>query len=438
MVGGVEVAELTCDLAGVEDPRSDALGELREYAEVCDPRLLDQMLRDVEVEARRLEARRAVLLAAAERRKVFRDDAHASMWGMLRANLGWSDAECRARMRVARLCDRFPEALDTLATASASIANLGEIARGFANPRVGEQIDDVIGPLLNDAARFEHDQIRTLVQRWETLTDTDGAHRQAGIDHESRNAHVTEFAGIVTVVGTATGIEGAEIREIFERFVDAEFDTDWNAAKAHFGDHVSNALLARTDARRRADALLAIFRTAAAAAPGTQWRKPVVNILVDQHSFEDHLIALGMFPERAEDPCETLLASLRDRRCETTNGTALTPAEAFQAAMAGHIRFQIVNTVGQVVRQGRKQRLFTGTLREAVMQQSPRCTHPGCRAKRKLQADHTIPYSHGGDTTTTNANPGCPRHNRDRYTRGYTVTRTPTGWHTYRPDGTEI
>ncbi len=427
------------ELADAWAASPDGVAGLKAFAEACDPAVLDGLLRDVELEARRLEARRAVLLAAAERRKVFRADAHASMWGMLRANLGWSEADCKGRMRVARLCDQFPEALDTLASGTASVANIGEIARGFANPRVGDQIEAVLPQLLNDAARLEHDEVRDRVRRWELLTDVDGAHRQAGIDHESRNAHVTDFAGIVTVVGTATGIEGAEIREIFERFVDAEFRTDWDAAKIQHGDQVSKALLARTDGQRRADALLAIFRTAAAAAPGTQWRRPVVNILVDQRTFEDHLTLQGLFPEWYTNPFEQRADPLlRDRRCETTTGTLLTPAEVFQAALAGHIRYQIVNTVGQVVRQGRKQRLFTGLTREAVMQQSKRCTHPGCRARRQLQADHTTPYSHGGSTTTTNGGPGCPRHNRDRYTRGYTVTRTTTGWHTYRPDGTAI
>lgn len=433
----MDTAELI-DPVGVVEPGGHALDELRELAETCDPRVLDQLLREAELEARALEARRAVLLAAAERRKVYRADAHASIWGMLRANLSWSDAECRNRMRIARLCDRFPEALHALASGDAPIANLGEIARGYANPRVGEQIEDVLGQLLNDAARLEHDEIRRQVSRWEMLTDSDGAHRQAGVDHESRNAHVTEFAGIVTVVGTATGIEGAEMLEIFERFADAEFQTDWDAAKAQYGDQVNKALLTRTDAQRRADALLAIFRTAAAAAPGTQWRRPVVNILVDQHTFEDHLTMQGLFPERYENPFETNQAALRERRCETSSGVLVTPAEALQAAIAGWMRFQIVNTAGKVIRQGRRQRTFTGPTRDAVTQQSVRCPQPGCRVRRNLQADHAIPYSAGGETTLENGQPACPRHNRDRYTRGYTVTRTVTGWHTFRPDGTEI
>src|SRR5690606_26338110 len=140
----------------------------------------------VEARQRELEAERAVLLAEAERRKLYRRDSHASMWGMLRANLGWSDVECRSRMRVARLGDRFPAALEALATTEAPVANIAEIARAYSNPRCGEQIQDVLGQLLNDAARLEYVDLRDRVRTWEMLADTDGAHRQAGIDHESR------------------------------------------------------------------------------------------------------------------------------------------------------------------------------------------------------------------------------------------------------------
>lgn len=417
---------------------SDELAAVRSQVASLVDAALDQRLRELDVRRRELEAEQALLLAEADRRKLHRRDAHVTMWGMLRANLGWSDAECRTRMRMARLCERFPDALELLAAGAAPVANVAEIARGYANPRCGESIETALGELLNDACRLEHFEVRERVHRWETLADTDGAHRQVGIDHESRNAHVTSYAGLVSVMANFAGLDGAEIVEIFERFVDAEFRTDWEAAKAVHGEAVSLSLLARTDAQRRADALLAIFRTAAAAAPGTQWQRPVVNIHVDLHTFEDHMAMLGLLPERYADPWESTLPLVRDRRCETDTGTALTPAEAFQAAMAGHIRILIVNPAGQVVRQSPRRRLFTGAVRAAVMQQSPRCTHPGCRARRKLQADHLTPYSQGGQTLTTTGSPACPRHNNDRYRRGYTVTRDRAGWHTHRPDGTEI
>ncbi|MDG2114385.1 MAG: hypothetical protein P8N02_17450 [Actinomycetota bacterium] len=53
------------------------------------------------------------------------------------------------------------------------------------------------------------------------------------------------------------------IKEIHDRFCDAEFQTDWEAAKAEYGDQVTANDLERTDAQRRMDALYAIFCRAA-------------------------------------------------------------------------------------------------------------------------------------------------------------------------------
>ena len=56
--------------------------------------------------------------------------------------------------------------------------------------------------------------------------------------------------------------------EIFQRFCDAEFATDWAWLRERFGDNAPHGLLPRSDAQRRFDALLAIFEAAAAIYPG--------------------------------------------------------------------------------------------------------------------------------------------------------------------------
>jgi hypothetical protein len=126
-------------------------------------------------------------------------------------------------------------------------------------------------------------------------------------------------------------------------------------------------------------------------------------------------------------------------RCETSNGDLIDPHAVLQATLEGYVRFVILNDEGVPIHWGRERRLFTGAARDAVMSLSPRCTHPGCRVRAgRSQADHTKPWSHGGETCPENGGPGCGRHNRFRY-HGYTVHRDRHGhWHTYRPDGTEI
>jgi Domain of unknown function (DUF222) len=415
-------------------------GALRDAAPAMDDDELVARLRSVEERRRRLAAEEATLLAEADRRRLYRSDAHASMWGWLRSEHKWSEGECRRRMRVARLCDRFAEVHELLADAALPVAAVEEIGRGYANPRCGDEIEFVIGELAGAAQRFEHDELRRLVRRWELLADSDGAHRDAEAVHDRRNAHVVVSMGEGHLAAQVGALDGAEATEIFERFCDAEFRTDWERAKEVLGDDVCRAALARTDAQRRADALMAIFRTAAGASAGTKQPQPVVNLLVDYATFENHLIELDLLPERYEDPWDDLVPRLADRRCETTTGEPVTPHEVFQAAMAGHVRRIVVNAAGQVIEQSPLQRLFRGPARDAVMLQSSRCTQPGCRIPvGRCQADHLHPSSKGGRTVTTNAGPACPRHNRARYERGFTTRRDADGtWHTYRPDGTEI
>jgi hypothetical protein len=397
---------------------------------------LDAELHAIEDARRVLAAREARALALAEQHRLYARDSHASMWGYLRADLGWSTAECKRRMRVARLVAEHPEVAERLADGAVPLAAVDEIARGHANPRCGDQLGSVLGELLNAAAAVEHDDVRMLVDRWITLADPDGAHRDSEATHERRNAHVGVFAGVGAIAAELGALDGAEATEIFEHFVDAEFRTDWNAAKHKHGDAVCKAVLDRTDAQRRADALMAIFRTAAAASCDTRPAGPVLNVMVDIRTFADHLVHLQMLPADFTADWPALL--LGERRCETSSAVPVTPHDAFQVAMAGHFRRLIVNADGQPIQSSSKQRLFRGPSREVVTTQHPRCTHRGCRARSRLQADHIDPHSRGGPTALANGGIGCARHNTERYQRGYTTRRDAHGWHTYRPDGTEI
>jgi len=75
---------------------------------------LVQHLRGLEARQRDVEAQTATVLAELDRRKAYRADGHASMWGLLRVTAGWSDRECRERMRIARLVAAFPDAGELL------------------------------------------------------------------------------------------------------------------------------------------------------------------------------------------------------------------------------------------------------------------------------------------------------------------------------------
>jgi hypothetical protein len=99
----------------------------------------------------------------------------------------------------------------------------------------------------------------------------------------------------------------------------------------------------------------------------------------------------------------------------------------------------VLDGAGVVVDMGRKQRLFTGALRDAVLFGSRRCTWCGCNVPGSVcQADHVLPWSNAGPTSASNGGPQCGHHNRWK-SRGYRTHRDEHGhWHHYRPDGTEI
>jgi hypothetical protein len=191
--------------------------------------------------------------------------------------------------------------------------------------------------------------------------------------------------------------------------------------------------LERTDRQRRFDAVLAMI-VAAAASGGAGVIEPLVNIVVDQTTFEHHLRRAAGIDVEALDP-----ATVAGRRCETASGHQLDPLDVLAATVIGHVRRVVFDTAGVVIDLGRRRRLFTGGAREAVLLGDRWCSWPGCDLRSgRCQTDHSQPWAHDGPTRPDNGGPQCARHNRWKQ-RGYRTVRDEQGrWHTYRPDGTEI
>ena len=186
----------------------------------------------------------------------------------------------------------------------------------------------------------------------------------------------------------------------------------------------------RSDAQRRFDALYAIFERAATVEPGAKAAIPLVNFVIDVPTLERLLNRTGDTSAPA-DP--------RQRRCETVAGIPIPPGDVVAAMIWGQVRRVVVDSAGVVINMGRRQRLFRGNAREAVLLQSSRCVMAGCATPiRRCEADHLMEWGRHGHTDGPNGAPVCGRHNRLKNS-GYRVHRDDHGfWHTYRPDGTEI
>ena len=396
------------------------------------PADLEALARRLDGERRRVEAALATLVHRVGEAGAYANDGHrsAKAWG--RAACNWSGGEAARFQKAGRMLARFESAATAASAGEIGVAQLHALAAVVANPRVVEHLEASEELLVSQASVLDYDDYVTMLAHWEALADENGAHDDHERAHRDRNAHMSMVGERFYLDANGGAASGVELMEIFEQFCRSEFLADWDAGVARHGDAMAPHLLERTDAQRRYDALQAIFG-AAAVSGQSPTGEPVVNIIVGHELFEHHLRrALGERPEPL-DPNNPA------HRCETSDGVGIDPADMLVAAALGHVRRIVMDSAGVIVDVGRKHRLFTGALRDAVMLVSHRCIWPGCyRPASQCEADHTLPFAHAGPTAAHNGGPACGHHNRWK-TRGYTTRRDPNGqWHHYRPDHTEI
>lgn len=304
------------------------------------------------------------------------------------------------------------------------------LARAGANPRCGDQLVDAADLLVEWCEQLSFDEARICITRWESLADADGAHRDRAAAEEQRRAFVgIDDDGAVISASGGSPLVAEEMRSTFDRFVQAEFEADAAERTRRFGPDAPAALLRRTDAQRRFDALTALFRAAASVGHGVGVPASVVlNIVSDERSLSDALsshgigVPLGYSGNATSD-------ELVSRRCETESGMQLTAEDLVGIASNEHIRHVIVDSAGTVIDWGRKRRLFTGAAREAALFRARRCGRIGSAVHRGgCQVDHRRGWSDGGRTDQDNADGYCSHDNRKKHELGIIVKRSSSGY----------
>jgi hypothetical protein len=404
-------------------------------------RELLSLTRELEVVARRVDAAVDRVVDEVDRTAAYRADGHRSTKAALVHLCRLPGAEAAARVRTARALRWLPQVAEVYRQGLVPTASVRAIARITANPRVRPFLAGADDDFADQAMTQSYGQLVEYLRHWERLADADGAEQDSERTHARRRASLLQdpVDGSWELTARFGAAQGAALAEVFARFIDAEFQTDLAAARAEHGDDVALDRLMRTDAQRRADALIALAMRAAAVPPEHRDPEPLVSILIDQTSFEAQLARLAgtsvPTPEQI-DPT--------GRVCRTTSGHHLHPTDAVAAALIGHVRRIVIDSAGRVTDLGRTRRCFTGAAREAVLLRHPttgppRCAWSGCdRPLRHLQVDHVHPWRSSGTTRPDNGQPLCGHHNRLKE-RGFTPHRHPDGtWTLHRPDGTEI
>lgn len=423
---------------------------------------VDAEIRSTELEHRRVVARQAMLIAVAESRQVHAADGHRSMATYLRATCNWSGGEVTVMRRLARLLNSVPTVGEALVAGHIGVAQAAEIGRVHSNRRIGHLTDAIAPTLLEQAEHLPFAEFKICVDRFIMFADLDGAFDELAANVEHRTALVTELGGGLHVQASGGDpLVAAGMVGVFARFVQAEFRKDVEARRAEFGDDADQHPLPRTAAQRSFDALQTIFEIADAAADtgaeASGSLDSVVNIVADERAVGEVLAGAGLtLPSGRQldvDEFATLSvdaiidefkndpASLLDRRCETAAGTPIHPTLLLRALLTGHVRRVVVDSTGVVTDLGRRQRLFSGSAREAAKLLARTCTHPGCGVRsRCAEIDHVDEWAGGhGATDQHNADVRCGVHNRFKHRQRWRTRRDEHGRsYSIRSDGTIV
>ena len=391
---------------------------------------LRSWLEEVEGLRRTVEAAAVAAAGVVDRSNPFREQGFLSAKTVVKHMCRLSGPEAHRRVQTARLHDALPEWADAEADGRVGVAQSELMARIAANPRIPASVLERDSPaLLEDAIGQSFDEFERRARTWETLADPDGDRDRNERAHANRDVRIRPRPqGGWTITGNLAELDGCEVNEIFAWFIDAQWRTDWADARSRLGDAATTADLVRTEAQRRADAFVAMAKAAASAAPGSQAPKTTVNILIDDETFDAHLRGETPEPRR-----------YRDVVVRTQSGRRLHPDDVVNAALIGHIRRVVYDGSGTVIELGRRQRLFRGSSREAVMLLLTTCVWIGCdRPIAWCDADHSVSWKAFGATVPRNGGGLCDCHNNLKE-QGFQVYRDDYGtWHVIDPQGNEI
>ena len=320
---------------------------------------------------------------------------------------------------------------NALAGGQVGVAQTRLMARIAANPRIPtDLLVRGIWQLMADAMDVSYVEFERRALTFEALADPIGAAEKAERNRQRRTATMHQQPdGSWSLHAKFDDVGGPEFLEIFCWYVDREFARDWAEATERLGEgNVDVTELRRTEAQRRADALVEMARAAAACPPDTKRPLPTVNFIIDERT------ARATADNDLVDPLD-----YRNVTSRTDRGHRVDPNAIIGVSLWALIRRVVTNSPGVVIELGRTSRLFTGHAREAVMLLEPTCIWPGCDQPHSwCHADHLTSWSTRGPTNPDNGAPPCARHNYLKE-QGFTITRDSDGrWHITAPDGTDI
>ncbi len=400
---------------------------------ILDPQVLAAFVEGVEQARRMVDAAATRVTCAIDDHNPFVRQGYFNAKTFLKQRTQLSGPEAHRRIQTARMRNHLSEWADAARSGAVGVAQSEAMARVSANPRIDpEVLRRDAGMLLDDAMSLPFADFERNLRCWEALADPIGDDLRTERARSRRDVNlIPRPDGGWNVTGFLPEIVGVEFAEIFAWYCEAEWRLDWAEARNRLGDAASHFDLVRTEAQRRADALLAMARASVSRDPGIA-RPTTSSITVDVLLDHDTMVARasGATP----DP-----RRFRNVVCRTRSGRRLHPDDAINAAIIGQIRRVVYDSSGTVIDLGRRSRLFRGPARDAVMLLLTTCVWIGCdRPVAWCDADHSVGWKAHGATVPRNGQPLCTGHQNVKET-GFQVFRDDDGhWHIIDPDGHDV
>ena len=394
---------------------------------------------ELEFGRRRFEAASAMFMLRVDACGAHLADGHRRIAAWGRATNNWSTAESMKMAKLARAFKALPRFARSCLEGRIGVAQMHAVAAVVANPRVKEFLEGADELFTTSAEETEFDDFAMLLRHWEELADADGARSRYDQAIAARDASVRFVGEKVYLDAQGPAHDGVMFEQVLQHYIDLEWQTEWEMLASVHGEGMCSALMERTAAQRRFDALQRLFAAAGGASgtgagSGNSGRGALVNVIIDQVTWEHELEQmLGGDPEPLHP------SHAPHRRCHDAAGHVLDPRAVVAAAMVGRVRRIVVGADDVPINMGRTQRLFRGDLREAVLLAHRHCTYTGCLVTGgRCQADHLQPHGQHGDTNIANGAPACRFHNPFKNNGSRTVRDAKGRYHTLRPDGTTI
>ncbi|MCU1499763.1 MAG: endonuclease [Acidimicrobiales bacterium] len=317
-----------------------------------DDAALDAKLLEVHRQADRLEAAKAQLTSAWDRRGVWREDGSKAAGARLARDTGCAPLRACREVNRARKLRTMPLTAAAFAAGALSLDHVDELANAN-HPDVADVFARDEELLVSEGGRlgsFRH--FHRLVRHWRNCADDQASEQRADRQHHNRYFRGAKtMNGVVDLQGRTDAIPGAIILGELERLERQLWAEDWAAARAEHGLDARPHHLARTTAQRMADALELMARRSAAMVPDARPARPLITVLVGYETF-------------------------KGRVCELADGTVLTPGQVASLLTEADIERIVFDTPSRVIDVGAKTRFYRGATRRAIEVRDQFCYSP--------------------------------------------------------------